>query len=31
MGFVKKYWFGLIGVLVVVVLMGLMIGGVIEP
>lgn len=31
MNFVKKYWFGLIGVLIVVVLMALMVGGVIEP
>lgn len=31
LNFVKKYWFGLIGALVIVVLLGLMVGGVIEP
>ena len=31
MGFIRKYWFGLAGALVIVVLMALMVGGVIEP
>jgi hypothetical protein len=31
MAFIKHYWYGLLGALVIVVLIGLMIGGVIEP
>jgi hypothetical protein len=31
MAFIKHYWYGLLGVLVLVVLVALMVGGVIEP
>lgn len=31
MNFIKHYWYGILGALVIVVLLGLMIGGVIEP
>jgi hypothetical protein len=31
MDFIKHYWYGILGGLVIVVLMGLMIGGVIQP
>jgi hypothetical protein len=29
--FIKHYWYGVLGALVIIVLMGLMIGGVIQP
>jgi hypothetical protein len=29
--FIKHYWYGVLGALVIIILMALMIGGVIEP
>ena len=31
MAFIKKYWYGLLGALVLVVFMALMVAGVIQP
>lgn len=31
MKLIKQYWYGIAGALVIIILMGLMIGGVIQP